>query len=220
MRVINLSENNSVLHNFLSEMRDVNIQKDKMRFRRNVERIGEVMAFEVSRALSYQPKQIATPLGIANIPIIADQLVLATVLRAGLPLHQGFLNVFDKAECAFLSAYRRMIKDANGREQLDIVSEYMAAPSLMGKTLIIVDPMLASGMSLEAAYRALLKNGAPTNIHLCAVIVAPEGIEYLQQHMPDNCTLWCAAIDERLNDMKYIVPGLGDAGDLCFGAKL
>jgi len=220
MKVINLSEQNSVLNQFLGEMRDVNIQKEKMRFRRNVERIGEVMAMEVSRELHYAKKTITTPLGTTDIPMISDQLVLATVLRAGLPLHQGFLNVFDKAECAFLSAYRRMIKDANGMDQLDIVSEYMAAPSLVGKTLLIVDPMLASGMSLEASYQALLKNGTPNHLHLCVVIAAPEGVEYLQQHMPEDSTLWCAVIDERLNDMKYIVPGLGDAGDLCFGPKL
>jgi len=219
MKVVNLSEKNSVLNHFLAEMRDVNIQKDPLRFRQNVERIGQVMAWAVSEQLDYAPKQVTTPLGVATINCISDQLVLATVLRAGLPLHQGFLNVFDRAESAFLSAYRTMVKNAQGKEELMIVSEYMAAPDLNGKTLLLVDPMLASGMSLDAAWQALLKNGTPSRLHVCCVIAAPDGIAYLQEHLPEDATLWCAAIDERLNECKYIVPGLGDAGDLCFGSK-
>jgi len=220
MQVINLSEKNSVLNHFLSEIRDVNIQKDSMRFRKNIERIGQVMALEVSRSLNYVPTAVTTPLGEATIQLIQDQLVLATVLRAGLPLHQGFLDVLDHAECAFLSAYRVIERNAQGEDKIKIVSEYMASPSLEGKTLLLVDPMLASGLSLDAAWQALLKNGTPKHLHVCCVIAAPEGVHYLQEHLPKDATLWCAAIDDHLNEHKYIVPGLGDAGDLCFGDKL
>lgn len=220
MKVINLSEQNSLLNHFLSEMRNVDVQQDAMRFRRNVERVGEMMAVEVSRTLSYAPNTIQTPLGNAEVNLIADKVVLATVLRAGLPLHQGFLNMFDRAESAFLSAYRRMGRNRHGEEELEIVSEYLASPDLNGKTLILVDPMLASGLSMEVAYKALLRNGTPDRLHLCCVIAAPEGVAHLQQTMPAETTLWCAAIDDHLNEKKYIVPGLGDAGDLCFGDKL
>lgn len=220
MQVVNLSQQNSVLNQYLGEIRDVTLQTDPMRFRKNIERIGQVMAMEVSRALSYAPKQVTTPLGTAVVNTMTDSLVLATVLRAGLPMHQGFLSMFDRAECAFLSAYRTIERNERGEEQLKIVSEYMASPCLDGKTLILVDPMLASGMSLEAAYLALLKNGAPKYVHVCSVIAAPEGVQLLQEKLPENATLWCAAIDEKLNEHKYIVPGLGDAGDLCFGDKL
>jgi len=220
MQVINLSEQNSVLNHFLSELRDVNIQSDSMRFRTNVARIGHVMAYEVSKHLHYAEQVIQTPLGQAHIPMMDERIVLATVLRAGLPLHQGFLDVFDRAECAFLSAYRVMERNAYGDEHIKIVSEYMASPDLNGKTLVMVDPMLASGMSLDAAWQALLKNGTPKQMHVCCVIAAPEGVQYLEQHLPKDATLWCAAIDEKLNEHKYIVPGLGDAGDLCFGEKL
>jgi len=220
MQVINLSEHNSVLNHFLRELRDVNIQGDSMRFRTNVARIGHVMAYEMSKQLHYTAEEVITPLGKIAIPLVDEPLVLATVLRAGLPLHQGFLEVFDKAECAFLSAYRVMERNAYGDEKLKIVSEYMASPDLNGKTLILVDPMLASGMSLDAAYQSLLKNGTPKHLHVCSVIAAPEGVEYLKENLPESATLWCAAIDEGLNEHKYIVPGLGDAGDLCFGDKL
>jgi len=220
MKRINLSERNSVLNQFLSEIRDVNIQQDSMRFRKNIERIGQVMAMEVSRELDYVPQVITTPLGQAQINLMADSLVLATVLRAGLPLHQGFLDVFDHAECAFLSAYRKMVKNQQGEDELTVVSEYMATPDLNGKTVLLVDPMLASGMSLDAAWQALLTNGTPKHLHVCCVIAAPEGVRYLEEHLPEDATLWCAAIDECLNEKKYIVPGLGDAGDLCFGSKL
>jgi len=220
MQVINLSEKNSVLNHFLSEIRDVKIQKDPLRFRRNIERIGQMMAMEVSRKLDYASQVVTTPLGQAHINLITNQLVLATVLRAGLPLHQGFLDVFDRAECAFLSAYRKMVKNAKGEDELKIMTEYLASPNLDGKTLLLVDPMLASGMSLDAAWQALLKNGTPKHLHVCCVIAAPEGVQYLQEHLPEDATLWCAAIDDHLNEHKYIVPGLGDAGDLCFGEKL
>ena len=218
MQVINLSEHNSVLNHYLREIRDVNIQKDSLRFRRNIERIGEVMAVEVSKALSYTPQDVQTPLGTATVNTASDAIVLATILRAGLPLYQGFLNMFDHAENAFLSAYRRV----NAEGKLEIVAEYMAAPSLEGKTLIIADPMLATGMSMEISYLALLKHGQPRHTHLCCTIGTPQAIDYLRKALNDrdDVTLWCAAIDPVLNDKKYIVPGLGDAGDLCFGEKL
>jgi len=218
MKVINLSEHNSVLNQYLSEIRDVEIQKDRLRFRRNIERIGEFMAVEVSKTLDYQLTNVQTPLGIAPVNTISDNIVLATILRAGLPLHQGFLNIFDKAENAFLSAYRRV----NEAGELEIVAEYMAAPSIEGKTLIVVDPMLATGMSMEVGYLALLRHGKPKHAHLCCTIATPKAIEYMRNALndSDDVTLWCAAIDPILNDKKYIVPGLGDAGDLCYGIKV
>jgi uracil phosphoribosyltransferase len=216
MKVINLSERSSLLNQYLKEIRSVDIQKDSMRFRRNIERIGEVMALEVSRELDYQPENVQTPLGVASVQIAQDQIVVASVMRAGLPLHTGFLNMYDHAENAFLSAYRRI----NDKGELEIVSEYLAAPKLDGKTLLLVDPMLATGMSMEAAYQALLTHGKPKHVHLCCVIGTHQSVAYLQNIMPDNVTLWCAAIDPVLNEKKYIVPGLGDAGDLCFGEKL
>ena len=218
MKVINLSEHNSVLNQFLREIRDVDIQKDSLRFRRNIERIGEVMAVEVSKELAYQPTEVQTPLAKTTVNTIAEKLVLATILRAGMPLHQGFLNIFDGAENAFLSAYRRV--NADGK--LEIVAEYLAAPSIEGKTLIIADPMLATGMSMEISFLALLKHGAPRHTHLCCTIGTPQAIDYLRKALNDrdDVTLWCAAIDPVLNEKKYIVPGLGDAGDLCFGTKL
>lgn len=218
MQVINLSENNSVLNQFLGEIRDVNIQRDPLRFRRNIERIGEVMAMEVSKHLHYEARDVTTPLGTAVVPQITDQIVLGTILRAGLPLHQGFLNIFDRAENAFLSAYRRV----NNKGELEIVAEYMAAPSIVDKTLILVDPMLATGMSMEVGYLALLRHGKPAHTHMCSVIATPKSIEYMRRELNDSpdVTLWCAAIDPILNDKKYIVPGLGDAGDLCYGVKI
>ncbi len=217
MKVINLSETNSLLNQYMKEIRSVAIQGDNLRFRRNIERIGEVMALEVSRTMDYAVEEVKTPLGIAKVPVIQDKIVLATVMRAGLPLHMGFLNMYDHAENAFLSAYRRV----NEKGELEIVSEYLAAPQLEGKTLLLVDPMLATGMSMEIAYQALLTHGQPKAVHLCCTIGTPQAIEYLQSTLPNqNITLWCAAIDPELNDKKYIVPGLGDAGDLCFGEKL
>ena len=218
MKVINLSEHNSVLNQYLREIRDVDIQKDRLRFRRNIERIGEFMAIEVSKTLNYEHTDVQTPLGVAPVNTIADHLVLATILRAGLPLHQGFLNIFDNAENAFLSAYRRV----NDKGELEIVAEYMAAPAIDGKTLIVVDPMLATGMSMEVGYLALLRHGKPTHTHLCCAIATPKSIEYMRNALKDidDVTLWCAAVDPILNDKKYIVPGLGDAGDLCYGTKI
>lgn len=207
-----------MLNMYLREIRDVEIQKDPLRFRRNIERIGEVMAIEVSKALDYEQTDVQTPLGVAPVNTISDNLVLATILRAGLPLHQGFLNVFDRAENAFLSAYRRV----NKAGELEIVAEYMAAPAIDGKTLIVADPMLATGMSMEVGYLALLRHGTPKHTHLCCTIATPQAIDYLRETLNDSpdITVWCAAIDPVLNEKKYIVPGLGDAGDLCYGIKI
>ena len=218
MKVINLSEHNSVLNHYLREIRDVNIQKDPLRFRRNIERIGEYMAIEVSKTLDFAPVEVQTPLAPATVNVISDQLVIATILRAGLPLHQGFLNVFDHADNAFLSAYRRVNKEG----ELEIVAEYMAAPAIDGKTLIVADPMLATGMSMEVGYLALMRHGTPKHTHLCCTIGTPQAIDCLRKTLNDSpdITLWCAAIDPILNEKKYIVPGLGDAGDLCYGTKI
>lgn len=218
MKVINLSEHHSVLQNFLREIRDVDIQQDRLRFRRNIERIGEVMAIELSKVLNYESTDVQTPLAKTTVDVISDQLVLATILRAGMPLHQGFLNIFDHADNGFLSAYRRV----NAEGELEIVAEYMAAPSIDDKTLVVVDPMLATGMSMEVGYLALLKHGTPRYTHLCCTIATPQAIDYMRKALNDrdDVTLWCAAIDPVLNEKKYIVPGLGDAGDLCYGQKI
>ena len=207
-----------MLNQYLREIRDINIQKDSMRFRRNIERIGEVMAIELSKSLSYEPVEVQTPLATATVNTIAEPLVLATILRAGMPLHQGFLNVFDNAENAFLSAYRRVNKEG----ELEIVAEYMAAPAIDGKTRISADPMLATGMSMEVGYLALLRHGKPKHTHLCCTIATPQAIDCLRKSLNDSpdVTVWCAAIDPILNEKKYIVPGLGDAGDLCYGTKI
>ena len=220
MNVINLSEQPSLLSRYLKEIRSVTIQQDSMRFRRNIERIGELMAFEISKRLPYRDEIIQTPLDKARAQDLESPLVLATILRAGLPFHQGFLNMFDNAQNAFLSAYRRVGRNEQGEEQLEIVSEYLAAPSLDGKTLLLVDPMLATGMSMEVAYKALLSHGQPQKTHVVCVIGTKQALDYLERNMPADTTVWCAAIDPMLNEKKYIVPGLGDAGDLCFGEKL
>ncbi len=220
MKVINLSEQPSLLNQYLKEMRSIQVQKDSMRFRRNIERIGEIMAVEISRQLTYATEQIQTPLAMAEMQVPQDKIVLGTILRAGLPLHQGFLNMFDHAENAFVSAYRKEKEDEYGNTTLEIVSEYLAAPSLEDRTLILVDPMLATGMSMEIAYKALLSHGTPKHLHLVCAFATPQAIQHLQANMPEHATLWCAVIDPILNEKKYIVPGLGDAGDLCFGGKL
>ena len=220
MKVINLSEQPSLLNQYLKELRSVDIQKDSMRFRRNIERIGEIMALEISKQLTYAEESIQTPLAVANMQVPQDKVVLGTILRAGLPLHQGFLNMFDHAENAFVSAYRKETIGRRGVEQLEIVSEYLAAPSIQDKTLILVDPMLATGLSMEVTHKALLSHGTPARLHLVCAFATPQAISYLQENMPADATLWCAVIDPVLNEHKYIVPGLGDAGDLCFGTKL
>lgn len=220
MKVINLSEQPSLLNQFLKEMRSIDTQKDSMRFRRNIERIGEMMAVEISRTFTYVEEEVQTPLAIAKIDVPQDKVVLGTLLRAGLPMHQGFLNMMDGAENAFISAYRQETIGRKGETQIEIISEYLAAPSIEDKTLILVDPMLATGLSMEVAYKALLSHGTPKSVHLACLFGTPQAIEHLSKTMPQDTTLWCAVIDPMLNEKKYIVPGLGDAGDLCFGEKL
>ena len=218
MQVINLSENLSVMNNFMAELRDKKHQQNRRLFRNNVERIGEIMAYELSKTLEYKTKTVTTPLGTIDIPLIKDDLVVATVLRAGLPFHQGFLNVFDKADNAFVSAFRMYINREH--TEVGVHTEYIATPSVKGRTLIIVDPMLATGGSLAAAIDSLTESGKPKKIHVCCVIAAPEGIEVVKEALPEDSTVWCAAIDNGMNEHKYIVPGFGDCGDLCYGEKL
>ena len=213
-----LDNQNSIVNRFLSELRNINVQKDSMRFRRNLERIGEISAYELSKNLNYAPKTITTPLADAEVQCISDTVVLATILRAGLPLHQGLLNYFDDAENAFVSAYRSYTSES----EFEIKVEYIACPSLEGKTLILTDPMLASGASMIAAYETLVAHGGkPAHTHLVSVLGCTEGVDYVLQHTnPEDVDLWVATVDPILNPHKYIVPGLGDAGDLCYGEKL
>jgi len=215
MKVVNLSQNNSLLNQFLLEIRSVDIQNDRLRFRRNVERIGEIMAYEISKVLTYSEKNVKTPLGFAPVNTVDDKIVCSTILRAGLPFHHGFLSYFDQAENAFVSAYRKY-KDAL---KFEINIEYIASPSIEGKTLIITDPMLATGSSLELSYGALLSKGVPAKLHLATIIASQAGVDYVKACFPEDTTLWCAAIDPELNSHSYIVPGLGDAGDLAYGEK-
>ena len=200
-------------------MRDVDYQKNRFLFRNNIQRIGEFEAFEISKTLDYAPTKVTTPLGEATVNLPTDKVVLATIFRAGLPFHNGFLNVFDHAGNAFVSAYREYT-DAE-HHNVGIHVEYLATPDIDGKTLIIADPMLATGGSMEMGYKAILTKGTPKCVHVACVIACPEGIEHIRKTFPDTeTTVWCAAIDERLNEHKYIVPGFGDAGDLCYGGKL
>ena len=217
MKTHYLSEDNSILNHFLGQIRNVTIQHDSMRFRRNIERIGEVMAYELSKDLQYKSIDIHTPLGIKKTSEIEDQLVLCSILRAGLPLHLGFLNYFDSAENGFVSAYRH---HPNNDDYFDILVEYQAVPNIENKTLLLIDPMLATGQSMVAVFNKLMQKGLPKEIHIAVIIAAPEGIAYLEAHLPDSCHLWVATLDEKLNEKKYIVPGLGDAGDLAYGNKL
>ena len=218
MKIINLADRNSILNQYVAEIRDVNIQTERMRFRRNIERIGECMAYEMSKELTYSVKQVQTPLGVAPASTPDDSLVIATVFRAGLPLHAGFLNVFDCAGNAFVSAYR-YYKDKDCRT-IDVHIEYIATPDLTGKTLMLVDPMLATGESMELAYKAFLTKGRPARLLIACVIASRQGVEHLQRLFPDDdVQLWCAVIDPELNERSYIVPGLGDAGDLAYGDK-
>lgn len=218
MKVINFSETNSVLNHYMAELRDKSYQRNRLLFRNNITRIGELMAYELSKTLVYKERRITTPLGTADISMMRDEPVVATVLRAGLPFHEGFLHIFDHADNAFVSAYRMYTNREH--TEVGVHAEYMAAPSVKGRTLLIVDPMLATGGSMAAAYEALLKTGKPAAVHIACVIAAPEGVETLRQTVADDVTLWCAAIDPGMNEHKYIVPGFGDCGDLCFGDKL
>lgn len=217
MIIRHISENNSVLNTFLAELRDVSVQNDRMRFRRNIERIGEILGYEMSKELNFTKKEVKTPLGKANLSLPEDDIVICSILRAGIPLHNGLLNYFDKAENSFISAYRH---HPNNDEEFEILVEYIASPSLEGKTLILADPMMATGRSFVNVLQALERLGKPEKIHLVSVIGAAEGIEYVSKNFPENATLWIATIDQNLDERGYIVPGLGDAGDLSFGPKL
>jgi len=212
-----LSQNNSIFSEFLSEIRDVNHQKDSMRFRRNLERMGELFAYEISKTLEYEVTDTQTPLGIAKTKTLKAQPVIATILRAGLPLHIGILNMFDKAENAFIGAYRKHKKD----NSFNIALEYLASPDLSDKTLILCDPMLASGSSLLLTYNSLISRSKPKHTHIVAAIASKQGVDHLKKNLnPQECTIWCGDIDEELTAQSYIVPGLGDAGDLAFGIKM
>lgn len=213
-----LSQQNTVLNKFIAQIRDREVQTDSMRFRRNMERIGEIAAYEISKTLRYTPRIVETPLGQAEVAQIDDSIVLATILRAGLPFHQGFLNYFDDAQNAFVSAYRKSTKDGKFKVKV----EYISCGDLEGKTLLLVDPMLATGSSLVLAYEALCERGGmPAHTHVASVIASEQGIDYVTNHMPhQTTTIWAAAVDEELTSRCYIVPGIGDAGDLAYGEKI
>ena len=211
-----IGSKNSVFNQFIAEIRDVNVQNDSMRFRRNLERMGEIMAYEISKTMTYELREITTPLGVANVSMLKQQPVIGTILRAGLPLHQGILNYFDMAQNAFVSAYRKHHKDGTFTIQL----EYLASPDLNNKELILCDPMLATGSSIVDTYKFLLQRGLPKHIHIVSLIASAEGIEYAKKHLPENVTIWIGAVDEELTAQSYIVPGLGDAGDLAYGSKI
>ena len=216
MEIINLGKQNSIFNNFIREIRDVNIQNDSMRFRRNIERMGEIFAYEISKKMDYEAQEITTPLGVSIESLMTERPVLATILRAGLPLHQGLLNYFDRSNNTFISAYRKHKKGGD----FEIKIEYMASPELEGETVILCDPMLASGNSMALAMEALLSKGTPKHIHVVALITSSEGIQYLKENSPvKNWTLWIGAEDSEMTSRSYIVPGLGDAGDLAFGEK-
>ena len=217
MQIHNLSENNSVLNHFLGQIRNVTIHNDSMRFRRNIERIGEIMAYELSKELRYKDIEIQTPLGIKKTTEIKDQLVLCSILRAGLTLHQGFLNYFDNAENGFISAFRY---HPNNDGYFEIKVEYQAVADINNKNLLLLDPMLATGQSIVAVFNQLMERGNPKEIHIAVVIATPEGIAHLEKNLPKSCHLWIASLDDGLDAKNYIVPGLGDAGDLAYGAKL
>ena len=219
MKVINFSESNSIINQYMAEIRDAEYQKNRLLFRNNIQRVGEFEAFEISKTLNYENKDIKTPLGIAQVNIPTDKIVLATIFRAGLPFHNGFLNVFDHAGNSFVSAYREYVDEAH--HEVGVHVEYLATPSINEKTLVIADPMLATGSSMELGYKAFLTKGTPKRIHVACVIATPEGIEHIKKTFPEEkTTIWCAAIDPGMNEHKYIVPGFGDAGDLCYGDKI
>ena len=216
MKIKNLSQQHSVFNQYMAEIRDVSVQIDSMRFRRNLERVGEIMAYEISKTLDYETRTVNTPLGVSECRVLVSQPVLATILRAGLPLHQGFLNYFDHAENTFISAYRI---HHNDDDAFDVEVEYLASPELEGKTVILCDPMLATGSSMVLAYKALLARGVPRQIHVATVIASEQGIQFVEQNLPAETTVWTGAVDKELTSRSYIVPGLGDAGDLAYGSK-
>ena len=216
METINLGKQNSVFNHFIREIRDLNIQNDSMRFRRNIERIGEIFSYEISKKMEYENTEISTPLGISTESLMKEKPILATILRAGLPLHQGFLNYFDSSDNCFISAYRKHKKSGD----FEVKIEYMSSPYLDDKTVILCDPMLASGSSMILAMEAILSKAKPKHIHIVAIIASAEGVDYVKENIPmQNCTLWLGAKDAEMTAQSYIVPGLGDAGDLAFGEK-
>lgn len=219
MEVTNFSEQNTVINKYLAELRDKEYQQNRLLFRNNIKRIGEMMAYEISKTFEYQATKVSTPLADATVNLPTDDIVIATIFRAGLPFHQGFLEVFDHAGNAFVSAYRKYTNEEH--TEVGIHVEYLATPDLTGKTVIIADPMLATGGSMQLAYEALAQKGDPKRIYVACVIATPEGIEFVKNNLPkDRTSIWCAAIDPMLNEHKYIVPGFGDCGDLCYGDKL
>ncbi|HHU25870.1 MAG TPA: uracil phosphoribosyltransferase [Bacteroidales bacterium] len=219
MKLYNFSEENSLLSVYIREIRDVTIQGDRLRFRRNLERIGEIMAYEISKTLAYKRITVNTPLDVAEVNVLDEEVVIAAILRAGIPFHLGMLNYFDGAGNAFVSAYRKYKE--TGHQSFDIHIEYIASPSIEGKTLILADPMLATGASMELTYRALLTKGTPRHIHVATIVASRQAIDYCKKNFPsDKTTIWAAVVDPELNDASYIVPGIGDAGDLAYGEKL
>ena len=218
MEIVDFSQRNSVINLYMSELRDKNYQKNRLLFRHNIKRIGEMMAYELSKTLDYKSKTITTPLGTLDIPLPKDDLIIATVLRAGLPFHEGFLNVFDHADNAFVSAYRMYTNREH--TEVGVHTEYLAAPSVKGKTVVIVDPMLATGGSMAASVEALMKTGKPKKMHIACVVPGGGRMVKKKGVLPEDPTIWCAAIDPGMNEHKYIVPGFGDCGDLCYGEKL
>lgn len=217
MQIHNISKENSILNSFISEIRNIDIQNDRMRFRRNIERIGEVLSYELSKSLTYKSQVINTPLGTNDTLIFQNEMVLCSILRAGVPLHNGLLNYFDTADNGFISAYRH---HKGNPESFEIIVEYLACPDLNGKTLILADPMLATGQSMVATFEALKPFGVPNEVHIVSVIGAQEGVDFIEEYFNSGTHLWIAAIDPQLNEKGYIIPGLGDAGDLAFGEKL
>lgn len=217
MIVHDLSKQNSIINQFILEMRDVSIQRDSMRFRKNIERIGEILSYEMSKTLDYSLEIVKTPLGQKEMSVPVPDIVVCSILRAAIPLHNGILRFFDKAENAFVSAYRN---HPNNDEAFEVIVDYLASPSIEGKTLILTDPMLATGKTLENVLHSFKSHGAPKQIHIISIIGAKPGIEYLETIFPENTQLWIAAVDDKLNSRGYILPGLGDAGDLAFGEKL
>lgn len=216
MKVINLAETNSAVSNYVAQLRDITVQGNRYLFRSNLKKIGMLMAYEISKTLDYSPKTILTPLAECTVSTCSDRIVVGTVLRAGLALHEGFMQIFDEADAGFVAAFRK-----EDGENIAIQLDYLASPSLDGKTFMLVDPMLATGKSFEAAYKAYLTHGTPAKLHIVAVVASEQGVAYLQKLFPsDEVTLWCAVIDPELNSLSYIVPGLGDCGDLCYGEKL
>ncbi|MBI3501128.1 MAG: uracil phosphoribosyltransferase [Bacteroidetes bacterium] len=216
MMIHELSKQNSILSQFIAELRDMEMQKDAMRFRKNLERCGEICAYEISKKMAWKKIEVTTPLGISPASVLNEQPVIATILRAGIPFHQGMLNYFDKAESAFISAYRKHHKDGSW----DVQVEYLSSPDINEKTLILCDPMLATGISIELVYKAMKRNGIPKHIHIASVIASAQGIDYIKKNLPTNISIWTCAVDEELTAQAYIVPGLGDAGDLAFGKKI